>query len=78
MRIGFYNPYFDSLSGGERYTLALASHWSEKHDVSLFWDEKDYCKKAEERFHLPLYRVHVVPNIFTHASFLQKIQMSNI
>jgi hypothetical protein len=67
MNIGFYSPYFDSQSGGERYTLTLASHWSQKHHVSVFWDDPKMLKQSEERFDIDLSKVSTVPNIFMNA-----------
>lgn len=72
MKIGFYNPYFDGLGGGERYTLTLASHWSLYHDVSLFWKDPSIIAKSERRLGLDLSRVKVVPNIFLGKNALFK------
>lgn len=72
MKIGFYDPYFDSLGGGERYVLTLASHWSKKHSVFLFWNDPAILKKAQERFSLDLERVKVTSNIFLDKPFLSK------
>jgi glycosyltransferase involved in cell wall biosynthesis len=73
MNIGFYNPYFDSLSGGERYVLTLASHWSKAHDVSIFWNDTIILKKSQDRFHIDLSEVKVTPNIFQNESFVKKL-----
>ena len=74
MKIGIYNPYFDSLGGGERYCLTLASHWSKKYEVEIFWDDKEILKKAENRFKIDLSRVKVVQNIFRGKNILKKAQ----
>lgn len=76
MRIGIYNPYFDSVSGGERYTLALASHWSQAHRVDIFWNDPAIVTQAHERLHLDLAKVGVVPNIFLNGNLLQKLLVS--
>jgi glycosyltransferase involved in cell wall biosynthesis len=73
MKVAFYNPYFDSLSGGERYVLTLASHWSKKHQVTIFWDDPSIVKISERRFNLDLSNIKVVENIFQHESFLSKL-----
>lgn len=73
MKIGFYNPYFDVPSGGERYTLTLAEHWSKRHTVSLFWDDPNVVGLSEKRFGLDLSRVSVVPNVFAHANIFVKL-----
>ena len=64
MKIGFFNPYFDSLGGGERYSLTLARHWSSIHDVCIFWDNEKILTEAENRFHLDLSKVTIHKNIF--------------
>lgn len=74
MKLGFYSPYLDSLAGGERYVLTLASHWSEVHDVDVFWDDSAICSRAGVRLHLDLSRVRVIKNIFSNANLFSKMQ----
>lgn len=76
MKIGFYSPYFDSLSGGERYVLTLASHWSKQHAVSLFWDDASIIKRAQSRLNIDLSRVGVVDNVFKTKNFFKKLRIS--
>ncbi len=76
MRIGIYNPYFDSLGGGERYTLSLASHWSGKHDVVLFWEDDSFINKAQQRFNIDLSRVKTVHNFFRSKNVFKKLILS--
>lgn len=76
MKIGLYNPYFDSLGGGERYTLTLASHWSKQHDVDLFWSDFGLLDKAQKRFNLDLSRVHVVEDVFKTRNLFTKLVVS--
>lgn len=73
MKIGFYSPYLDTLGGGERYTLALASYWSEIHDVFVFWDEKDILDTAQKRLNIGLSRVKIVQNIFREKNVFKKL-----
>lgn len=73
MKIGFYNPYFDGLGGGERYTLTLAAHWSRHHDVVLFWDDPNIVGQSEKRFGIDLMNVRVVPNLFKNANIFGKL-----
>lgn len=74
--IGIYNPYFDGLGGGERYTLTLAAHWSKTHEVVLFWDDPNILGKAERRFGIDLSRVRVEPNFFAHENIFSKLWKS--
>jgi glycosyltransferase involved in cell wall biosynthesis len=77
MKIGIYNPYFDSLGGGERYVLTLAEYLSQKHTVTLFWDDKEMPQIAEDRFNLDLSKVIVKPNFFISANFAAKLYQSS-
>ncbi len=76
MKIGIYNPYFDSLSGGERYTLTLASHWSKTHDVSIFWDTLDVLYKAQRQLDIDLSGVNITQNIFRERNVFKKLQLT--
>jgi hypothetical protein len=73
MNIGFFDPYFDGFGGGERYVLTLASHWSNSHAVSLFWNDPGILKNSEKRFGIDLSRVRVVKNIFREKNTLKKL-----
>jgi len=67
MRIGLYDPYLDTLGGGERYILSAASILSKQHKVELFWDDAAIIQIAEKKLHLDLSKVSVTKNIFTHT-----------
>jgi len=72
MRIGVFNPYLDSLGGGERYTLTVARVLSQKHDVYIFWDNEKIKEKIKERLNINLDRVKFTKNIFTRKINLLK------
>lgn len=76
MKIGIYDPYLDSLGGGEKYMLTIASALSEKHTVFVFWDQKDILAQAEKRFALPLKHVKLTKNIFSSETsvFIRMVQ----
>jgi len=76
MKIGLYNPYFDSFGGGERYMLTLGEHWSKMHHVSIFWDDDTITYKSQKRFKLDLSRITVVPNVFKNGSLIKKMLVS--
>lgn len=73
MKIGFYSPYLDTLGGGERYVLTLASHWSVHHNVELFWNDSSIIDSAQKRFNIDLSRVKVTRNIFRDISVFKKL-----
>lgn len=80
MKIGLFNPYLDSVSGGEKYMLKAAMCLSANHNVSMFWDSAEYMaikNKAKERFGYDLSAINFVPNIFSaKTSFLQRFLAS--
>jgi len=66
MKVGLYTPYLDTLGGGERYILTIASHLSEQgHQVDVFWDETGLKKRLTERLGIKLDKVNFVENIFS-------------
>lgn len=78
MKIGIFDPYLDTLGGGEKYMLTMASCLSKEHTVSIFWDldkTPQMQKKAEERFRFDFTRIKFVSNIFSPSiSILERIK----
>ncbi len=65
MRIGFFDPYLDTLGGGERYTLTLAEYWlSQGHQVEIFWPEKETLERASARFNLRFQGLQYNPRLY--------------
>lgn len=55
MRACIYNPYLDTLGGGERYTLSFANVLVEEgFDVDIAWDNKTILTKLSKRFGMTL------------------------
>lgn len=73
MKIGFYSPYLDTFGGGERYILTLASYFSEKHDVDIFWDDSAIKAPLTRLLKINLTKTKFVENIF-RKSILKKIR----
>jgi glycosyltransferase involved in cell wall biosynthesis len=69
MKIGFYDPYLDTLSGGERYILSIASHWTKFNDVTVFWDKPNILNIAEKKLNIDCSQIKVKPNIFKYYLF---------
>ena len=65
-RAAIYDPYLDTLGGGERYCLTVAEILLKHgYKVDLFWSgNQDLIKKAEQRFSLNLENLNLVPDIF--------------
>ncbi|MGA2968062.1 MAG: glycosyltransferase family 4 protein [Candidatus Levyibacteriota bacterium] len=72
MKIGVFDPYMDSLGGGEKYMLTAAWYLSQMHQVSVFWDQAGVLEKGAERFNLNLSKVKTVSNIFSSKTPLYK------
>ncbi len=66
MKAAIYDPYLDTMGGGERYCLTVAeillkNGWQ----VDLFWSgQKDILKIAQQRFSLEIKDINIVPDIF--------------
>lgn len=66
-----FDPYLDTLGGGERYTLTLAQVLLEQNwRVELAWPDPDILKKAHQRFNLDLPSLKISPEY--HDLFTQK------
>src|SRR3989344_8601665 len=67
MKIGIYDPYLDSLSGGEKYMLSIASCLAQEHEVFIFWDKEKEVEIKEttiKKLGIDLSSVKFHPNIF--------------
>ncbi len=71
-----FNPYLDSLGGGERYTLGFASALSDLgYTCELAWTNSNILAEAENRFGINLSNISVNPNAYkncTTANIYQK------
>ena len=69
----FFDPYLDTLGGGERYTLTFAKILlDEGWQVSLLWKKDGILKKAEERFNLNLGKIEIFPLEIINNNIAQK------
>lgn len=64
VKIGIFDPYLDTLGGGERYILTIASCLIDKHEVFLLWNDTSILKKAYMRFNINLDKLKLSKNIF--------------
>ncbi|MDO8621147.1 MAG: glycosyltransferase family 4 protein [Candidatus Levybacteria bacterium] len=80
MKIGIFDPYLDSLSGGEKYMLTIAKELSSRHKVFIFWnlsEEKEIRKKSLEKLGIDLSSVFFSKNIFSKdTTFLERLNSS--
>lgn len=64
MRAAIYNPYLDTLGGGERYTMTFAKVLVEKgYEVDIEWKSPEIIKLLENRFGLDLGKINVVEDV---------------
>lgn len=64
MKAAIYNPYLDTLGGGERYTLSFAKVLSDYgYEVYLQWSDPGIKQKLEKRFGMNLKKINIIPDI---------------
>ncbi len=65
-KAAIYDPYLDTLGGGERYCLTVAEILlNNNYQVDLFWSgDPDLIQKAQKRFSLDLRKLNIQPDIF--------------
>lgn len=69
-KAGIYDPYLDTLGGGERYTMTVAHCLAKKGwQVDVFWDDRGIGKELEQRLGLDLKKINFIPNIFKEKFF---------
>lgn len=78
MKVGIFDPYLDTIGGGERYAMSVAEYLSQQsHTVDVFWDKRELRKDIEKRFGINLSKVRFVENIFSsNKKITQKIEMT--
>lgn len=64
MKAAIYNPYLDTLGGGERYTMTFAKVLAELgYQVEVEWKDAEIIKSLENRFGINLDNIKVVNDI---------------
>lgn len=77
MRIGIYDPYLDTLGGGEKYIFDIARGLSQDNDITIFWDDETIKSKIQVKFGYDLAGVAFKPNIFSkNVSTLKRMRIS--
>ena len=66
LRAAIYDPYLDTLGGGERYCLTVGEILLKNgYQVDIFWSgNQEIISQAEKRFDLKLQGIKLVPDIF--------------
>ncbi len=64
MRAAIYNPYLDTLGGGERYTMAFANALIKKgYTVDVQWQSEDIKIALEKRFGVYLEGINFIKDV---------------
>ncbi|RJR28785.1 glycosyltransferase [Candidatus Microgenomates bacterium] len=64
MKAAIYNPYLDTLGGGERYTMSFAKVLlKEGYQVDVQWSKSQILQPLQERFGINLNGVRIVDDI---------------
>jgi len=70
MKAGIYDPYLDTLGGGERYMMTVAECLSKNgYQVDVFWKDKSIKRKIKERLNIKLERINFVPEAFNSGGY---------
>ncbi|HWA52043.1 MAG TPA: glycosyltransferase [Patescibacteria group bacterium] len=64
MKAAIFNPYLDTLGGGERYTMAIATALlKNNYVVDVEWKDNEIKEKLEKRFGIDLKKINFVKDI---------------
>ena len=64
MKAAIYNPYLDTLGGGERYTMAIAAALAKlNYKVDVEWKNAGIKEELEKRFGIDLTGINFVDDI---------------
>lgn len=76
VKIGIFDPYLDTLGGGEKYMLTAVVNLSSRYEVDIFWfpnEEEKIKKNAKIRFNIDFSKAKFVENIFSKkTSFIKR------
>ncbi len=74
MRAAFYDPYLDSLGGGERYALTLVEALNNQGwETVLFWNGQSVSDQVQNKFHLNISSTKYHPNVFQQGQIWKRI-----
>jgi glycosyltransferase involved in cell wall biosynthesis len=64
-KAGIYDPYLDTLGGGERYTMTIAEYLLAKNwEVDIFWNDSSIKSKINQRLGIEIEQANFLPDIF--------------
>ncbi len=73
-KVALYDPYLDTLGGGEKYILSILEVFAEqRYEINIFWD-KNLTKEITYRFSFSFIdKIRWLPNIFKNLSTLKTL-----
>lgn len=64
MKAAIYNPYWDTLGGGEKYTASVVELFLEKgYKVDIEWQDKKLIDKIKKRFSIDIQNANIVEDV---------------
>lgn len=79
MKLGIFDPYLDTIGGGERYCLSLAEAMLKKGwQVDIFWKDSSIKDKLVEKFGLNLENLNFVDYSPNQNSLLQRRKFERV
>jgi glycosyltransferase involved in cell wall biosynthesis len=64
MKAAIYNPYWDTLGGGERYTYSFAKVLEDfGYEVDIEWKDKNLLKRLESRFGIKFGKINITDDV---------------
>lgn len=74
--VGLYDPYLDSMGGGERHVLSILEVLEKEAGYSpiLYWDE-DETARIQKTLNIAFENLSIQPNIFKTGGTLAKLQV---
>ena len=75
-KVALYDPYLDTLGGGEKYILSIFKVLSEENfEISIFWDN-NLSSEIEKQLSLQLInKLEFLPNVFRNSSLVDKLMI---
>lgn len=73
MKLGIFDPYLDTLGGGERYCLSLAEGLLKKSwQVDIFWPDREIEKQLRRKLNLDIAKANFIDFSPYNQSLLQR------
>jgi len=70
MKAGIYDPYLDTLGGGERYMMTVADCLNKNgYQVDVFWKDESIKRKIKERLNIKVERINFTPETFNSSGY---------